>query len=123
MKEFLTGLPGGFWTQFLLVMFVIFILGFFIDFIEISVVFVPIVAPILLADPQANITAVWLGVMLGLNLQTSFLTPPFGFALFYLRGVSPPEVQTTQIYWGSVAFIGLQIVGIIIAASYPPIVN
>jgi len=123
VKEFLTGLPGGFWTQFLVVMFVIFILGFFIDFIEISVVVVPIVAPILLADPQANITAVWLGVMLGLNLQTSFLTPPFGFALFYLRGVSPPEVQTTQIYRGAVAFIGLQIVGIMIAASYPPIVN
>ena len=123
VKEFLTGLPGGFWTQFLVVMFVIFILGFFIDFIEISVVVVPIVAPILLADPQANITAVWLGVMLGLNLQTSFLTPPFGFALFYLRGVSPPEVQTTQIYRGAVAFIGLQIIGIMIAASYPPIVN
>ena len=61
--------------------------------------------------------------MLGLNLQTSFLTPPFGFALFYLRGVSPPEVQTTQIYRGAVAFIGLQIIGIMIAASYPPIVN
>jgi predicted nucleic acid-binding Zn-ribbon protein len=123
VKEFLSSLPGGFWVQFLVVMLVIFFLGFFLDFIEISVVVVPIVAPILLADPQANITAVWLGVMLGLNLQTSFLTPPFGFALFYLRGVSPPEVQTTQIYRGAVAFIGLQIVGIMIAASYPPIVN
>lgn len=123
VKEFLTGLPGGFWAQFLVVMLVIFVLGFFIDFIEISVVVVPIVAPILLADPQANITAVWLGVMLGLNLQTSFLTPPFGFALFYLRGVAPPEVQTTQIYRGAVAFIGLQIAGILIAAYFPPLVN
>jgi TRAP-type mannitol/chloroaromatic compound transport system permease large subunit len=83
VKEFLTSLPGGFWAQFIIVMAVIFLLGFFLDFIEIAVVVVPIVSPILLADPQANITAVWLGVMIGLNIQTSFLTPPFGFALFY----------------------------------------
>ena len=76
-------------------MAVIFLLGFFLDFIEIAVVVVPIVSPILLADPQANITAVWLGVMIGLNIQTSFLTPPFGFALFYLRGVAPSAVKTT----------------------------
>jgi len=84
VKEFLTSVPGGFWAQFMVVMAVIFFLGFFLDFIEISVVVVPLVAPILLADPSANITAVWLGVMIGMNLQTSFLTPPFGFALFYL---------------------------------------
>ena len=100
VKEFLTGLPGGFWIQFIVVMVVIFLLGFFLDFIEIAVVVVPIVAPILLADPSANITAVWLGVMVGLNIQTSFLTPPFGFALFYLRGVAPPSVRTLQIYRG-----------------------
>ena len=81
-------MPGGFWSQFIIVMLVIFVLGFFLDFIEIAVVVVPIVAPILLMDPSANITAVWLGVMIGLNIQTSFLTPPFGFALFYLRGVA-----------------------------------
>ncbi|MBX2853685.1 MAG: TRAP transporter large permease subunit, partial [Rhodobacteraceae bacterium] len=86
VKEFLGSLPGGFWAQFVIVMAVIFVLGFFLDFIEIAVVVVPIVAPILLMDPSANITAVWLGVMIGLNIQTSFLTPPFGFALFYLRG-------------------------------------
>jgi len=80
VKHFLESLPGGFWTQFVIVMLVIFILGFFLDFIEIAVVVVPIVSPILLADPAANITAVWLGVMIGLNIQTSFLTPPFGFA-------------------------------------------
>jgi TRAP-type mannitol/chloroaromatic compound transport system permease large subunit len=71
VKDFLQGLPGGFWAQFLIVMLVIFILGFFLDFIEIAVVVVPIVAPILLADPSANVTAVWLGVMIGLNIQTS----------------------------------------------------
>ena len=74
----------------------IFILGFFLDFIEIAVVVVPIIAPILLTDPSANVTAVWLGVMIGLNVQTSFLTPPFGFALFYLRGVAPAVVKTIE---------------------------
>lgn len=123
VRDFLTGLPGGFWTQFIVVMAVIFLLGFFLDFIEIAVVVVPIVAPILLADPSANITAVWLGVMVGLNIQTSFLTPPFGFALFYLRGVSPPEVKTTHIYKGAVAFIVLQLIGLTVAGVYPSLVN
>lgn len=123
VKHFLQGLPGGFWAQFFMVMLVVFILGFFLDFIEIAVVVVPIVAPILLADPSANITAVWLGVMLGLNLQTSFLTPPFGFALFYLRGVAPATVKTIQIYKGVVAFIGIQILALVIVGFYPQIVN
>ncbi len=123
VKEYLTSLPGGFWTQFLVVMLVIFLLGFFLDFIEISVVVVPIVAPILLADPSANITAVWLGVMIGLNIQTSFLTPPFGFALFYLRGVAPKSVRTTDIYKGAVAFILLQLSGLGIAAAFPSLIN
>ena len=123
VKGYLTTLPGGFWIQFIVVMAVIFFLGFFLDFIEIAVVVVPIVAPILLADPEANITAVWLGVMIGLNIQTSFLTPPFGFALFYLRGVAPPSVKTLQIYKGAVAFIGLQLLGLAIAGAYPSLVN
>ncbi|MDF1710053.1 MAG: TRAP transporter large permease subunit [Paracoccaceae bacterium] len=123
VRDFLTGLPGGFWTQFLIVMLVIFFLGFFLDFIEIAVVVVPIVAPILLADPTANITAVWLGVMIGLNIQTSFLTPPFGFALFYLRGVAPAAVKTMQIYKGVVAFITLQLIALLIVGLYPPLVN
>jgi tripartite ATP-independent transporter DctM subunit len=123
VKDFLGGLPGGFWTQFIVVMAVIFILGFFLDFIEIAVVVVPIVAPILLADPSANITAVWLGVMIGVNMQTSFLTPPFGFALFYLRGVAPPQVRTTHIYRGVVAFIGLQLLGLTIVGFFPPLAN
>ncbi len=123
VKNYLTSLPGGFWTQFIVVMAVIFFLGFFLDFIEIAVVVVPIVAPILLADPSANITAIWLGVMIGLNIQTSFLTPPFGFALFYLRGVAPPNVKTLQIYKGAVAFILLQLAGLTIAGVYPSLVN
>jgi len=123
VREFLNSLPGGFWTQFVIVMAVIFILGFFLDFIEIAVVVVPIVAPILLADPGANITAVWLGVMIGLNIQTSFLTPPFGFALFYLRGVAPAVVKTVQMYRGVIPFICLQLVALIIVGSYPQLVN
>jgi len=123
VKEHLTSLPGGFWTQFIVVMAVIFLLGFFLDFLEIAVVVVPIVAPILLADPSANVTAVWFGVMVGLNIQTSFLTPPFGFSLFYLRGVAPSDVRTTQIYKGAAAFIVLQLAGLAIAGAFPSLVN
>ena len=123
VRDFLNSLPGGFWSQFIIVMAVIFILGFFLDFIEIAVVVVPIVAPILLADPSANITAVWLGVMIGLNIQTSFLTPPFGFALFYLRGVAPAIVKTVQIYKGVIAFIILQLIALGIVGYYPQLVN
>lgn len=123
VREFLSGLPGGFITKFIVVMAVIFILGFFLDFIEIAVVVVPIIAPILLADTTANITAVWLGVMIGVNMQTSFLTPPFGFALFYLRGVAPPSVKTIQMYAGVVPFILLQLTGLAIVGLWPSLVN
>ena len=123
VREFLDGLPGGFWTKFVIVMAVIFLLGFFLDFIEIAVVVVPIVAPILLADPSANVTAVWLGVMIGLNIQTSFLTPPFGFALFYLRGVAPAIVKTIQIYKGVIPFICIQIGALMIVGLVPQMVN
>ena len=123
VREQLTSLPGGFWIQFVVVMAVIFFLGFFLDFIEIAVVVVPIVAPILLADPSANITAVWLGVMIGINIQTSFLTPPFGFALFYLRGVAPAIVETLHIYRGAAVFIVLQLVGLAVAGAFPSLVN
>ncbi len=123
VREHLTSVPGGFWTQFIVVMVVIFLLGFFLDFIEIAVVVIPIVAPILLADPGANITAVWFGVMVGLNIQTSFLTPPFGFALFYLRGVAPAVVKTLEIYRGAAVFIVLQLIGLAIAGTWPSLVN
>lgn len=123
VRDYLNALPGGFWTKFVIVMGVIFVLGFFLDFIEIAVVVVPIVAPILLADPSANITAVWLGVMIGLNIQTSFLTPPFGFALFYMRGVAPAAVKTIQMYKGVIAFIALQLMALGIVGYYPQLVN
>ena len=123
VRHFLETLPGGFWSQFIIVMAVIFILGFFLDFIEIAVVVVPIVAPILLADPAANVTAVWLGVMIGLNIQTSFLTPPFGFALFYLRGVAPAVVRTLDMYKGVIPFIALQLLALAIVGYYPTLVN
>ncbi len=123
VRDFLQDLPGGFWVQFIVVMLVIFLLGFFLDFIEIAVVVVPIIAPILLAETGANVSAIWLGVMIGVNLQTSFLTPPFGFALFYLKGVAPKFITTLNIWKGVVPFIVLQLIGLGIVGSYPTLVN
>ena len=123
VRDFLQDLPGGFWTQFIVVMAVIFLLGFFLDFIEIAVVVVPIIAPILLAETGANVSAIWLGVMIGVNLQTSFLTPPFGFALFYLKGVAPKSVTTLNIWKGVAPFIALQLIGLGIVGFYPTLVN
>jgi len=119
VEEFLMNLPGGPTAALLMVMAIIFFLGFFLDFIEIIFVVVPIVAPILIAigfDP------LWLGVMIGINLQTSFLTPPFGFALFYLRGVAPKEVTTKEIYFGVLPFIMIQIIALSIIWIFPQIV-
>lgn len=97
-------------------MLVIFLLGFMLDFIEITFVVVPIVGPVLLA---MGVDPVWLGVLIALNLQTSFLTPPFGFALFYLRGVTPPSVSTEDIYRGVVPFVALQLLLLFIIALWP----
>jgi len=110
--------PGGQWGALILVMIVMFILGFFLDFIEITFVIVPLVAPPLLA---MGMDPIWLGILMALNLQTSFLTPPFGFALFYLRGVAPPEVTTTALYKGVLPFIGIQIAVILLVAFVPEI--
>jgi tripartite ATP-independent transporter DctM subunit len=112
--------PGGTWGAFTMVMIVMFVLGFFLDFIEITFVVVPLVAPPLLA---AGIDPVWLGVVMALNLQTSFLTPPFGFALFYLRGVSPPEVTTSHLYRGVIPFIGIQLALIALLIAFPGLVT
>ena len=106
LSRLLNSLPGGAAGAFAAVMILMFFLGFFLDFIEIIFVVVPIVAPILI---ELGINPVWLGVMIGLNLQTSFLTPPFGFALFYLRGVAPPEVSTASIYRGAIPFVAMQL--------------
>lgn len=116
VQEFLTSMPGGTVGAIVTVMAIMFLLGFFLDFIEIIFVVVPIVAPILL---MMGVDPVWLGVMMAINLQTSFLTPPFGFALFYLRGVAPDSVTTMQIYRGAIPFVGLQIVALGVIALFP----
>jgi tripartite ATP-independent transporter DctM subunit len=120
IAEFLTGLPGGAVTAMVLVMAVMFLLGFVLDFIEIIFVVVPIVGPVLMA---MGLDPLWLGVMIALNLQTSFLTPPFGFSLFYLRGVCPESVPTTAIYRGVIPFIGIQILVLGLLALWPQLVT
>ena len=116
----LSNLPGGVITAVLIVMLVIFLLGFVLDFIEITFVVVPIVAPILLT---MGIDPIWLGIMIAINLQTSFLTPPFGFALFYLRGVAPKEVATSDIYKGAVPFILIQLFALLLLSIWPELVT
>ena len=116
VRHLLNNLPGGVVGAMLVVMLIMFVLGFILDFIEITFVVVPIVGPILLA---MGLDPVWLGVMIALNLQTSFLTPPFGFALFYLRGVAPQEVKTTAIYRGVAPYIGIQLMLLVVLAIWP----
>jgi tripartite ATP-independent transporter DctM subunit len=116
IRELLSDLPGGKLTAVFVVMLVMFLLGFVLDFIEITFVVVPIVGPVLLA---MGIDPVWLGIMIAINLQTSFLTPPFGFALFYLRGVAPAEIKTTQIYRGVMPFIAIQLLAMGLIAYWP----
>lgn len=113
-------LPGGVLGAFFLVMLVIFLLGFILDFIEIIFVVVPIVGPVLLS---MGLDPVWLGVMIALNLQTSFLTPPFGFSLFYLRSVTPASVPTTTIYRGVLPFIAIQLIMLVVAYVWPGIIT
>ncbi|UYM18132.1 TRAP transporter large permease [Endozoicomonas euniceicola] len=116
IQSLFENLPGGVFTAVLLVMVVMFLLGFILDFIEITFVIVPMVGPVLLA---MGVDPVWLGIMIAVNLQTSFLTPPFGFALFYLRGVAPKEVATADIYKGVVPFIAIQLMILIALAVWP----
>jgi tripartite ATP-independent transporter DctM subunit len=120
VHELLTGLPGGVVGAMIIVMLVMFLLGFVLDFIEITYVVVPIVAPVLLA---MGLDPLWLGIMIAMNLQTSFLTPPFGFALFYLRGVAPPSIPTTMIYRGIIPWVVLQLIALVILAIWPGIVT
>lgn len=120
IHQLLSNLPGGKWSAVLIVMLIMFLLGFVLDFIEITFVVVPIVAPVLL---MMDIDPVWLGIMIAINLQTSFLTPPFGFALFYLRGVAPDSVTTRQIYKGVIPFIVIQIFTLGILSVWPELVT
>ena len=120
VRAILEALPGGVFAAMLLVMLVMFLLGFVLDFIEITFVVVPIVGPVLLT---MGLDPVWLGIMIAINLQTSFLTPPFGFALFYLRGVAPATVTTGQIYRGVIPFVGIQLLALLLLAAFPGIVT
>ncbi|MGR3762143.1 TRAP transporter large permease [Roseobacteraceae bacterium NS-SX3] len=118
MAHILGNMPGGATGALVFCMLFIFVLGFFLDFVEISVIVLPLVAPALILmghDP------VWLGILIAINLQTSFLTPPFGFSLFYLRGAAPKEVTTRHIYKGVVPFIGLQALGVLLVWLIPPL--
>ncbi len=118
VREMLTSIPGGKWGALLVVMAVMFVLGFFLDFIEIVFVVIPIVAPALFV---LGVDPIWLGILFAVNLQTSFLTPPFGFALFYLRGVAPPQVKTTDIYRGVLPYVVIQLLALLIIALYEPL--
>ncbi|BBP44792.1 C4-dicarboxylate ABC transporter [Thiosulfatimonas sediminis] len=120
MHDLLSDLPGGIFTAMLIVMALMFILGFFLDFIEITYVVVPVVAPILL---MMGVDPIWLGIMIAINLQTAFLTPPFGFALFYLRGVAPPDLKTADLYKGTAPFIAIQLSVLVILAIWPELVT
>ncbi len=116
VRHLLLQLPGGALGAMIAVMLVMFLLGFVLDFIEITFVVVPIVGPVLLS---MGLDPVWLGVMIAINLQTSFLTPPFGFALFYLRGVAPPQIKTSDIYIGAMPFVAIQLLALCLIATWP----
>ena len=119
VHEFLSAMPGGALGAMITVMVLMFVLGFILDTFEIIFIVLPITAPTLL---MLGVDPVWLGVMIGVNLQTSFLTPPFGFALFYLRGVAPNSVTTGMIYKGAVPFVLLQITAIVLLFIFPQLV-
>ena len=120
IEELLTGLPGGKIGLLVVANLAIFGLGFFIDFFEIAFIIIPLIVP---AAQLLGVDMVWFGVMIGMNLQTSFLTPPFGFALFYLRGVAPPEIKTSQIYRGVLPFIVIQLLGLLAIVLFPELVT
>ncbi len=118
VHELMTGLPGGQWGFLLVSMLIIFILGFFLDFIEISFVVVPILAPIAI---YLGVDPLWFAVLIALNLQTSFLTPPFGFSLFYLKAAAPPAVRMQQIYRGILPFVAIQLAALTVVALFPQV--
>ncbi|MCB1986488.1 MAG: TRAP transporter large permease subunit, partial [Nitrosomonas sp.] len=120
VEEIMKYIPGGQWGFVVLMMIIIFLLGFFIDFVEIAYIFVPMIAPVLL---KLGIDPLWFGILIALNLQASFLTPPFGFSLFYLRGVASESISTMEIYRGVIPFIFLQLIALVIVMLFPGIVR
>jgi TRAP-type mannitol/chloroaromatic compound transport system permease large subunit len=123
LEHMLTSLPGGVWGFLIFINLFIFFLAFFLDFFEIAFIILPMIAPIAqkilapVVGPDAAL--IWFGVMLCVNMQTSFLHPPFGFALFYLRGVAPKEVKSSDIYWGALPWIGLQLIMVVLVIAFP----
>ncbi|MBI5851464.1 MAG: TRAP transporter large permease subunit [Planctomycetes bacterium] len=123
IEGLLTNLPGGWWGLIVVANLAVFALGFFIDFFEIAFIVLPMLMPAVKALGIEGAELVWFGVMLAMNLQTSFLTPPFGFALFYLRGVTPAEIPTSTIYRGVIPFIAIQLVALVIVIAWPGLVT
>jgi TRAP-type mannitol/chloroaromatic compound transport system permease large subunit len=119
----LTSLPGGVWGFLIFINLFIFFLAFFLDFFEIAFIILPMIAPIaqkiLAPVVGADAALIWFGVMLCVNMQTSFMHPPFGFALFYLRGVAPKEVKSSDIYWGALPWVGLQVIMVVLVIAFP----
>jgi TRAP-type mannitol/chloroaromatic compound transport system permease large subunit len=120
VTDIFTGLPGGQFGFLIASMLLVFILGFFIDFFEIAFIVIPLFVP---AAEALGIDLIWYGVVLGANLQTSFLTPPFGFSLFYLRGVAPPDIKISDVYRGVLPFIAIQVVILILIIRFPQLVT
>src|ERR1700687_1715344 len=123
LEHMLKSIPGGVWGFLIFVNVFVFFIAFFLDFFEIAFIIVPLLAPIAktLLSPVVGEDAalVWFGVMLCVNLQTSFMHPPFGFALFYLRGVAPKEVKSSDIYWGALPWVGLQVIMVVLVIAFP----
>ncbi|MBI4195491.1 MAG: TRAP transporter large permease subunit, partial [Betaproteobacteria bacterium] len=119
VENLLANLPGGVVGFLIVVNLLVFVLAFFLDFFEIAFILVPLLAPVAV---KLGIDLIWFGVMLGVNMQTSFLHPPFGFALFYLRGVAPREVRTADIYWGAIPFVAIQLIMVALVLAFPQMV-
>ena len=120
LRGLILSLPFGKWGILFIVMSIIFVAGFFLDFIEITFIHVPVLAPIMI---HLGVDPIWLAILIAVNLQTSFLTPPFGFSLFYLKGVTPPEISTMDIYKGIIPFVIIQVIGLLIICLFPETVT
>jgi TRAP-type mannitol/chloroaromatic compound transport system permease large subunit len=127
LEHMLSSLPGGPWGFLIFINLFIFFLAFFLDFFEIAFIILPMIAPVAqkMLTPMvgADAALIWFGVMLCVNMQTSFMHPPFGFALFYLRGVAPREVKSSDIYWGALPWVGLQMIMVLLVIAFPVIVT